>query len=178
MPPISFTYLLKRLLRGEHWQRLHVKAAIWATLLLVLVLLLGSWIIVPVETSAPRATITSFPVALWWSVETATTVGYGDLYPVTPWGRVIASVVMLAGISVFSIVTASLATWFVSSAVHRMRRLALAVEHAGREGRTEVADELRAMHERFDRLERLASRPDGGGGGPGGGDGGSGPGEG
>ncbi|MFE4171064.1 potassium channel family protein [Streptomyces sp. NPDC056909] len=161
MPPISLTYLLKRLLRGEPWQRLHVKAAVWATLLLVLVLLVGSWIIVPVEASASRATITSFPRALWWSVETATTVGYGDMYPVTPWGRVIAGVVMLVGISVFSIVTASLATWFVSSAVHRMRHLAQTLEHAEHEGRAEVSEDLRALHERFDHVERLLRNPGG-----------------
>ncbi|MFJ1576149.1 potassium channel family protein [Streptomyces sp. NPDC088182] len=155
MPPLSFAYLLRRLLGSERWQRLHVRAAAWASLAVVVILLAGSWIIVPFEVSAPHATITSFPLALWWSIETATTVGYGDLYPVTAPGRVIASVVMLAGISVFSIVTASVATWFVGGAARHARQLALAVEHAEREGRAGVSEETRALHERFDRLERL-----------------------
>lgn len=146
------------MLGNERWQRLHVKASVWAAVGVVLVLLLGSWIIVPFESPAPRATITSFPLALWWSVETATTVGYGDLYPVTVPGRVIAGVVMLVGISVFSIVTASLATWFVGSAARRARRVARAVERVGSAGETDAAQELRALHARFDHLERLLAR--------------------
>ncbi|WP_381791186.1 potassium channel family protein [Streptomyces niveus] len=161
MPPLSPLYLLRKLLGNERWQRLHVKASAWAAIGVVLVLLLGSWIIVPFESSAPRATITSFPLALWWSVETATTVGYGDLYPVTVPGRVIAGIVMLVGISVFSIVTASLATWFVGSAARRARRVALALEHAESAGETDAARELRALHARFDRLEHLLARGSG-----------------
>nr|WSZ97902.1 potassium channel family protein [Streptomyces sp. NBC_00857] len=161
MPPLSLAYLLKRLLGNARWQRLHVRAAVWATLAVVLVLLVGSWIIVPFEASAPRATITSFPLALWWSIETATTVGYGDLYPVTAPGRVIASVVMLVGIAVFSIVTASIATWFVGGAAHDVRQLAVAFEHVGRKGEADVSDEMRALHSRFDHIEHLL-RPPGG----------------
>lgn len=122
MPPFSPVYLLHKLLSNERWRRLHVKASMWAALGVVLVMLIGSWIIVPCEASAPRATITSFPLALWWSIETATTVGYGDLYPVTAAGRVIAAIVMLVGIAVFSIVTASLATWFVGTAARSAAR--------------------------------------------------------
>ncbi|MEV6424096.1 potassium channel family protein [Streptomyces sp. NPDC051662] len=161
MPPLSFAYLLRWLLGNERWQRLHVRAATWAALAVVVILLAGSWIIVPFEVSAPRATITSFPRALWWSIETATTVGYGDLYPVTAPGRVIATVVMLAGISAFSIVTASVATWFVSGAARHARQVALAVEHAEHEGRADVSEGTRALHERFDRLERLLLDRDG-----------------
>ncbi len=59
--------------------------------------------------------ITSFPDALWWSFVTVTTVGYGDLSPVTPIGRAIAIVLMLVGIGLFGGLTANLASAIVKS---------------------------------------------------------------
>ncbi|MCP4475778.1 MAG: two pore domain potassium channel family protein [Gammaproteobacteria bacterium] len=50
---------------------------------------------------------------IWWAWETVTTVGYGDVVPVSPEGRVIAVLVMLLGIILFSIVTASISAYFV-----------------------------------------------------------------
>lgn len=57
--------------------------------------------------------IDSLPDALWWSVTTITTVGYGDTYPVTPAGRGVAVFLMLAGISLFGLLTARIAAFFV-----------------------------------------------------------------
>ncbi|MFE2938019.1 potassium channel family protein [Streptomyces sp. NPDC059255] len=159
MPLLSFTRVLKRLLGGERWQRLHVRAAGWALVAVAVVLLAGSWIIVPFERSAPHATITSFPLALWWSVETASTVGYGDLYPVTAPGRVIASVVLLAGISVFSVVTAAVATWFVGDAGRDLHELAAVFERAAHGGRAGISHDVRALHDRLDRIEHLLTAP-------------------
>ena len=65
------------------------------------------------ERDQPRATINSFGKALWWSITTVTTVGYGDCYPVTNTGRVIAVMLMIGGISLVGVVTASLATWII-----------------------------------------------------------------
>jgi voltage-gated potassium channel len=55
----------------------------------------------------------SFSDALWWSSETITTVGYGDVYPITNTGRIIAGFTMLVGISTFALVTARIARFLV-----------------------------------------------------------------
>ena len=132
-----------------------MRVALWASAITVLILLLGSWLTVLVERSAPRATITTFPRALWWSIETATTVGYGDFYPVTAGGRAIAAIMMLVGIATFSLVTAALATWLVKSAARDMRRLATGASRLEHRATTDTADELHSLHDRFDHMERL-----------------------
>ena len=65
------------------------------------------------ERDAPEASITTFGDALWWVLTTITTVGYGDLYPVTAEGRLVAGGLMVAGIAVLGTVTAAIATWFL-----------------------------------------------------------------
>jgi len=59
------------------------------------------------------AQITTIAEALWWALVTCTTVGYGDFAPVTPGGRGVAVVLMLVGVSVYSVVTANVASYFV-----------------------------------------------------------------
>jgi voltage-gated potassium channel len=65
------------------------------------------------ERYLPGATINSFGKAVWWSITTVTTVGYGDVYPVTNTGRVIAVLLMIGGISLVGVVTAALASWII-----------------------------------------------------------------
>ena len=60
---------------------------------------------------------TSFTDALWWSVVTATTVGYGDISPATPGGRIIGAVVMLLGIGVVGLMTATIAGFVIEQRV-------------------------------------------------------------
>ena len=55
----------------------------------------------------------NFGDAVWWSVTTITTVGYGDFYPVTAMGKVIAALLMIGGISLIGTITATVATWIV-----------------------------------------------------------------
>ncbi len=73
-------------------------------LLFTLLLTLGSTSILVVESQAPHANIDNASDALWWVFVTISTVGYGDLYPVTPWGRVIAMVVIICGVAIFGMV--------------------------------------------------------------------------
>ena len=59
--------------------------------------------------------INSFFDALWWSAATITTVGYGDIYPVTAAGRIIAVFTMVVGISTLAVVTARIAQFLIST---------------------------------------------------------------
>ncbi|MBA2946817.1 two pore domain potassium channel family protein [Streptomyces sp. PSKA28] len=154
-------------LLGREGRSLHLKAAGGATVVLAVTMLMGSWAVVAAERGAPGAGITTYPKALWWSVETATTVGYGDLYPVTLGGRIVATVVMAVGITTYGMVTAAIATWFVGREQKRQGHLRAAAEAAERAAHRMCDETALALHERFDRLERALARHDGGGGGHG-----------
>ena len=52
--------------------------------------------------------------ALWWGVTTMTTVGYGDVYPITPEGRIAAMALMILGIGLFSVVTATITSYLMT----------------------------------------------------------------
>ena len=66
-----------------------------------------------VESSEPGAMIRDLPTAYWWTFTTLATVGYGDVYPVTGIGRVIAVVVMLYGVGMVAVATGALASWII-----------------------------------------------------------------
>jgi voltage-gated potassium channel len=57
--------------------------------------------------------INSFGDALWWSASTISTVGYGDIYPVTQVGRIIAVLTMIVGVSTFGVLTAKIASTLI-----------------------------------------------------------------
>ena len=65
------------------------------------------------ERYAEGASITSFGDAMWWALTTMTTVGYGDTYPVTTGGRVVGALLMVTGVALLGVVTATLASWLV-----------------------------------------------------------------
>ena len=57
--------------------------------------------------------IKNFGDGLWWAITTVTTVGYGDRFPISTEGRFLAVLLMLVGISLVGVITASVAAWFV-----------------------------------------------------------------
>jgi voltage-gated potassium channel len=79
----------------------------------VLLVYVASLAVLQNERGYPGAQITHFGEALWWAMTTITTVGYGDLTPVSPTGRVIAVLLMIGGISLLGSITATLASWIV-----------------------------------------------------------------
>ncbi|MDO8999173.1 MAG: ion transporter [Bacteroidota bacterium] len=80
----------------------------------VLMLLFSSIAILQFETE-PESNIKTAEDAIWWSYVTITTVGYGDKYPVTTEGRVIAVILITVGVGLFGTFTAFVSSWFVKS---------------------------------------------------------------
>jgi voltage-gated potassium channel len=61
----------------------------------------------------PDSNIKTAGDALWWAMATVTTVGYGDKFPVTPEGRIIASFLMVCGVGLFGTLSGFVASWFL-----------------------------------------------------------------
>lgn len=89
------------------------QVAVYVTGGAALVLFVSSLAVLDAERDQPEASIQSFDDALWWAMTTVTTVGYGDQFPVTPTGRFVAVGLMLAGIALLGVVTASFASWLI-----------------------------------------------------------------
>ena len=89
--------------------------ALAAALLVMLVLLvISSGIMYLLERGAQPTVFTSIPRSLWWGIVTMATVGYGDMTPVTPVGRLFGGMVMLLGIAMFAVPAGILATGFAA----------------------------------------------------------------
>lgn len=82
-------------------------------MLIPLAWFIGAISVLEAEHSNPRASITDLPNALWWSLATITTVGYGELYPGTLEGKVVAAILMISGIALFSAGAGMFASWIM-----------------------------------------------------------------
>ena len=91
-------------------------------------------------------------VGMWWALQTVTTVGYGDVTPKNPSGRIIAAFVMLQGIAFLAIITAAITSTFVARAT-KERDVAHAADEDDAEVRIEA--QLRGIDQRLDRLENI-----------------------
>lgn len=115
------------------------KGAFASAMMICFVLIVFSSITVLHCEISPESNIQTASDALWWSVVTITTVGYGDFYPVTHLGRIIAVMLMIAGIGLFGTFTAYVASFFIQP-------------DDGNEDK--VLSELKAIRQRLDLLEK------------------------
>ena len=113
-PPVRVLFSL-RLIRIL-FQRGNLARFLVAALLLLVNGALMVWLF---ERDTPGANIETLGESIWWSVVTVTTVGYGDLYPVTAAGQVVATFIMLIGIVTVAVITAQVASSFVDQSARR-----------------------------------------------------------
>lgn len=92
------------------------QSAFLAALLLSLLLLVFASIAMLQFEASAEGNIRTAEDAMWWAVSTMTTVGYGDTYPTTPEGRLVAVFLMAAGVGIFGTFSGLVASWFLSPA--------------------------------------------------------------
>jgi len=103
----SSQYLIKFVFKNK------AKGTFTSAFLIAILLVIFSAIAILQVENAPASNILSAEDAIWWAFVTITTVGYGDKYPVTTEGRIIAAILMTGGVGLFGTFTAYLASWFV-----------------------------------------------------------------
>ncbi|MGZ8694723.1 MAG: potassium channel family protein [Gaiellaceae bacterium] len=100
-------------------------------------------------------------VGMWWALQTATTVGYGDVTPAHVSGRIVAAFVMLQGIAFLAILTAAITSVFVARASEELHKQHEAEEAAEAKDGAEADERLERLAHfdaRFDELERKLDR--------------------
>lgn len=96
-------------------QSLQARVNLYITLMLPMLVLAGSIGVLEAERTVPNANILTFSDAVWFTAESIFTIGYGDFYPISWEGRVIAIVMMLAGYALLSVVAVNLASYFLKN---------------------------------------------------------------
>jgi len=100
--------------------------------IMMIFLLVASSLMYVVEGPHQPDKFSSIPASMWWAVVTLTTVGYGDVYPITPLGKVLGSVIALFGIGLFALPAGLLGGAFMEQ-VEKERRAAPTCPHCGKE---------------------------------------------
>jgi voltage-gated potassium channel len=113
----------------------------------VATIFLGSWLVLLFEEHAKGSNIHDYPDALWWAIVTVTTVGYGDRFPTTEGGRIVAVVLMLVGIGLIGTLTATVASVFIKEHTD-------AAKEEYKKGHADLGQQLSVISDRIVDIER------------------------
>lgn len=97
----------------HHFRRNRVESTIVSMVLVGILLLIFSSILILKVEDVPGGNIKTASDALWWAFTTVSTIGYGELFPITAAGRLIASVLIVFGVGVFGTLSGFIASWFL-----------------------------------------------------------------
>lgn len=143
---LRFVTLL-RFLNRQATESLQGRIAVYIGGSTALVLFCAALAELDAERHSRHANITSFADALWWAFTTVSTVGYGDRYPVTTEGRLVGVGLMLAGVALLGVVTASIASWLIE----RVRQEEAATQAATRADIAALSSEIAALRAEVER---------------------------
>lgn len=116
---VRYSESLQTLLRIFYSRRKPLGMAVY---MLFFILVISSILMYYFESQVQPDTFSDIPASMWWSVETLTTVGYGDIVPVTPGGKILGGFVALLGIAMIAIPAGILASGFSEEYSLRSRR--------------------------------------------------------
>lgn len=134
---------------GRFRRGIHLRIVALATVLASSIVAGEAWLVWLVERHAGGSNIRTYPDALWWAMETVTTVGYGDHHPVTTGGRFVAGSLMVIGLALVGVITATIVTWFFAEVdiVAEVRRI-----------RAEEVVEEATLEQVLSRLDQIDAR--------------------
>jgi voltage-gated potassium channel len=110
-------------------------------------LFVGAWLVLLFEENAKGSNIHNYADALWWAIVTVTTVGYGDRFPVTGGGRTVAVILMLVGIGLIGVLTATVASVFIKEHTD-------ATKEEFKKGHADLGQQLSVISDRLADVER------------------------
>jgi voltage-gated potassium channel len=110
-------------------------------------LILGAWLVLLFERNAKGSNVHNYADALWWAIVTVTTVGYGDRFPVTAGGRIVAVILMLVGIGLIGVLTATVASVFIKEHTDANRQ-------EFKQGHADLGQQLSVISDRLADVER------------------------
>lgn len=105
---------------------------ITTTMIAIMLILAGSFMYL-VENEAQPDKFPDIPTSLWWGIATLTTVGYGDVFPITPLGRLLGGAIAFLGIGIFAIPTGILANGFAEQIKKKDGDDCIECPHCGKE---------------------------------------------
>ena len=117
---------------GKVIRRKKEELVVTATIMFVLVILTSSFIYLAEHEAQPDK-FTDIPTSMWWAIVTLTTVGYGDVFPVTPMGKVFAAFIAILGIGMFALPTGILGASFVEEMEKMKVKEKPSCPHCGKE---------------------------------------------
>ena len=146
----------RRSTSGTVWalRGFHLRVVVAVTVVTSVIVAVSSFVMWLIERDRGGTNIHSYGDGVWWAMETITTVGYGDHHPTTVAGRWVASGLMVVGVALVGVITATVVTWFFSELdVLRDVRKIEAEEEKTEATLADILEQVTALNERLDRLE-------------------------